>query len=133
MRAAHPLRVLTRHDPPHLQHPRPPRIHPHPAQDTSDSPHKQRLLAPKPCWVPRCGRLEFYVQPLSAHLQWRRTCQGLGFRLQGVQEIGILLPNNQRQHRTLHIQKDLLPYALCYLLCLPVIRVQDSGVTTIRR
>ena len=28
-------------------------------------------------------------------------------------EIGILLPNNQRQHRTLHIQRDLLPYALC--------------------
>ena len=28
-------------------------------------------------------------------------------------EIGILLPNNQRQHRTLHIQKDVLPCALC--------------------
>jgi hypothetical protein len=28
-------------------------------------------------------------------------------------EIGISLPNNQRQHRTLHIQKDVLPYALC--------------------
>ena len=28
-------------------------------------------------------------------------------------DIGILLPNNQRQHRTLHIQKDVLPYALC--------------------
>ena len=25
-------------------------------------------------------------------------------------EIGILLPNNQRQHRTLHILKDVLPY-----------------------
>jgi len=24
-------------------------------------------------------------------------------------EIGILLPNNLRQHRTLHIQKDVLP------------------------
>ena len=32
-------------------------------------------------------------------------------------EVGIILPNNQRQHRTLHIQKDELPYALCYLLC----------------
>ena len=32
-------------------------------------------------------------------------------------EIVILLPNNQRQHRTLHIQKDVLPYALCWLLC----------------
>jgi len=28
-------------------------------------------------------------------------------------EIGILLPNNQRQHRTLQIQKDVLPCALC--------------------
>ena len=27
------------------------------------------------------------------------------------------MPNNLRQHRTLHIQKDVLPYALCYLLC----------------
>jgi len=27
-------------------------------------------------------------------------------------EIGILLPNSQRQQRTLHIQKDVLPYAL---------------------
>ena len=28
-------------------------------------------------------------------------------------EICVLLPNNQRQHRTLHIQKKVLPYALC--------------------
>jgi len=28
-------------------------------------------------------------------------------------EIGILLPNNQRQHRTLHTQKHVLPYSLC--------------------
>ena len=28
-------------------------------------------------------------------------------------EIGILLPNNQRRHRTFHIQKDVLPCALC--------------------
>ena len=27
-------------------------------------------------------------------------------------EIGNLLPTNQRQHRTLHIQKDVMPYAL---------------------
>ena len=27
-------------------------------------------------------------------------------------EIGTLSPNNQRQDRTLHIQKDVLPYAL---------------------
>jgi hypothetical protein len=29
-----------------------------------------------------------------------------------VSEIGILLPSNQRKHRTLHIQKDVLPYPL---------------------
>jgi hypothetical protein len=28
-------------------------------------------------------------------------------------EIRILLPNNQRHHRTLHTQEDELPYALC--------------------
>ena len=28
-------------------------------------------------------------------------------------EMGIQLLNNQRQHRTLHIQQDVLPYALC--------------------
>ena len=28
-------------------------------------------------------------------------------------EIGSLLPNNQRQHCTLHIQQDVLPNALC--------------------
>jgi hypothetical protein len=27
-------------------------------------------------------------------------------------EIGISLPNNQRQHSTLHNQKDVLPYGL---------------------
>ena len=26
-----------------------------------------------------------------------------------VREIGVVLPNNQRQHRTLRIQKDVLP------------------------
>jgi len=31
---------------------------------------------------------------------------------EGGRKIGVLLPNNQRQHRTLHIQKDVLPYAL---------------------
>ena len=31
-------------------------------------------------------------------------------------EIGIVLPNNQGQHRTLHIQRDVLPHALCCFL-----------------
>ena len=29
-----------------------------------------------------------------------------------LKEIDIALPDNQRKHRTLHIQKDALPYAL---------------------
>jgi len=29
----------------------------------------------------------------------------------------MLLPNNQRQHRTVHIQKGVLPYAVYWLLC----------------
>jgi hypothetical protein len=33
-------------------------------------------------------------------------------KMMSARAIGILLPNNQRQHRTLHIQKDVLPYAL---------------------
>ena len=42
----------------------------------------------------------------------------LGFRTHR-REIGMLLPNNQRQHRTLHIQKDVLPYPLCASYCAP--------------
>ena len=30
-----------------------------------------------------------------------------------LKEIGILLPNKKRWRRTLHIQKDALPYTLC--------------------
>ena len=29
-----------------------------------------------------------------------------------LEEIGILVPNNQRQHRTFHIQEDVLPCVL---------------------
>ena len=34
-----------------------------------------------------------------------------------LQRLELLLPNNQRQHRTLHVRKDVLPYVLCYMLC----------------
>ena len=27
------------------------------------------------------------------------------------------MQNNQRQYRTLHIQKDVIPYTLCSILC----------------
>ena len=35
------------------------------------------------------------------------------FSLPRTPEIGMCLPNNQRQHRTLQIQTDVLPYASC--------------------
>ena len=46
----------------------------------------------------------------------------------------MLLPN-QRQHRTLHTQEDLLPYALCWRQCpvsaaLPSISRMDSIPTS---
>ena len=44
------------------------------------------------------------VEELGAGVYQIRPCPS---------EIGVLLPDNQRQHRTLHIQKDVLPYALC--------------------
>ena len=34
-------------------------------------------------------------------------------RSAAAREIGLLLPNNQRQNRSLRIQNDVLPYALC--------------------
>ena len=34
-------------------------------------------------------------------------------------EIGILLPNNQRQHRTSHTPKDVLPLCICAHNCAP--------------
>ena len=42
---------------------------------------------------------------------WRRVVSGNGAILR-FDQLGVLLPNNQRQHRTLHIQKDVLPCAL---------------------
>jgi len=36
-----------------------------------------------------------------------------GARFLSTRDIGILMLNNQRQHRTLHTKKDVLPYALC--------------------
>ena len=55
--------------------------------------------------------------PVS-HASFRKFERYLGYRWrthvgQLSAEIGILLPNNQRQHSTLHIQEDVLPYALC--------------------
>ena len=35
------------------------------------------------------------------------------FEDSGVVNESLSLPNNQRQHRASHIQKDVLPYALC--------------------
>jgi len=42
-----------------------------------------------------------------------RRCFGAHPFALDVREIDISLPNNQRQRRTLHIQKDVLPFAFC--------------------
>jgi hypothetical protein len=44
-----------------------------------------------------------------------QSCPGTPPR--GAGEIGILLPNNQRQHRTSHAPKDLLPLRICANYC----------------
>jgi len=36
-----------------------------------------------------------------------------------LRETGILLPNNQRQHRTSHAPKDVLPLRICANYCAP--------------
>ena len=53
--------------------------------------------------------------PTRCFLQKTNCCHVISPRAapEENKEIGILLPNNQCQHRTLHIQKDVLPYALC--------------------
>ena len=38
-----------------------------------------------------------------------------------------VLPQNQRQHRTLHIQKDELPFAVCSLLCPASVALRHSA------
>jgi len=46
-------------------------------------------------------------------IAWRQVDSLEPQRLpRSTREIGILLPNNQRQHRTLHIQKDALRIVL---------------------
>ena len=44
---------------------------------------------------------------------WDETLVASTYLSREYRDIGILLPDNQRQHRTVHIQKDVLPYALC--------------------
>jgi hypothetical protein len=44
---------------------------------------------------------------------WQRQGPSAKLTLIAAREIGIMLPNKQRQHRTLHIQKDVLPYTSC--------------------
>ena len=57
-----------------------------------------------------CG---FRRPPCGAALPTRETPPILLVR----RDISILSPNNQRQPRTLHIQEDVLPDALCKQLC----------------
>ena len=61
----------------------------------------------------RYGGGQNFCQPPSMLSEY--ACVWIAFHrnMAQVTEIGILLPNTQRQHRNLHIQKDVLPYALC--------------------
>jgi len=55
----------------------------------------------------------FLIFPVKIMLCSKLHCR-ICFILQHISyRIGISLPKNQRQHRTLHIQTDVLPYALC--------------------
>ena len=58
------------------------------------------------------GRFSPHPRPQAGHIEQ----QPYGALLLD-REVGMLLPNNQRQHRTLHFQKVVLPYAVCQLLC----------------
>jgi hypothetical protein len=43
-------------------------------------------------------------------------------------KIGILLPNYQRQHRTLHIQRDVMPHPEgCAALCIVLVTMPHVG------
>ena len=58
--------------------------------------------------------MRFRVWSLGLHMH--RGKQG-GATCTLFRETGISLPNNQLHDRTLHIQNDVLPYVLCWLLC----------------
>ena len=66
----------------------------------------------------------FSIEGQLLHINLKRFRGGLVFKAHRLvyhstrfRQIGLLLLNKQHQHRTLHIQKDVLPYALCLLLC----------------
>ena len=70
-------------------------------------------LVPWELEFPFPGSLISIFLPLRKSSRQPQKSDSLERRLRLLGEIDILLPNNQRQHRTLHIQKDELPYALC--------------------
>ena len=93
-----------------------------------------RWVAPSPAWLtqnrnfissqvrsshfrvwrgPGGGQHAEQTGPTAAHQLLCSDVRSRLFEQVHLREIGILLPNNQRQHRTLHIQKDVLPFALC--------------------
>ena len=57
-----------------------------------------KCVIPQICWFKNAGSHDLVCETEDAN-------------------IDIQLPNNQRQHRTVNIQKNVLPYALCHLLC----------------
>ena len=50
-------------------------------------------------------------------LKYEPSLELLHITAKPFRDMGNLLPSNQRQHRSLHVEKDVLPYALCQLLC----------------
>jgi hypothetical protein len=62
--------------------------------------------------VPICTALPPTFSP-SSHF-----AREMGF-LEEARETGILLPNNQRQHRTSHAPKNVLPLRICAKYCAP--------------
>ena len=43
----------------------------------------------------------------------------LQLKVSGLREAGVLLPNNQRQHRTSHAPENVLPLRICANYCAP--------------
>ena len=57
------------------------------------------------------------MNALAAIAFWRPTPSSSSCVQRGnVTDIDLCLPKNQRQHRNLHIQEDVLPYALCWAM-----------------
>ena len=81
---------------------------------------RQRRVLDNAAWPPR-GLLALPPLGLPTILKLTRSVRStnppilerMPGRTKSVTERFCFVPNNQRQHRTLHIQKNVLPYAVC--------------------